>query len=383
MTEVTPPYRPTREDVSCNITALRHDITQARDETDRAERLRLAREIRGRLTALRTQVDQLEPADRGPIQADLDAAAREHGELAVLLIDEPALPSDTTTEPPLPPEPEPVDQPPVTPPVAVNPNVFVPPHPTPTTFTQRFDNMVARLAFYAGRAGSWIKARFQQNPTAAPVMTALGTTALFGVLRNVFGGSTVTSTLETQMSQSLNTMAGSVDILQPLLAQLQVVGLTLNRVNGDDGQFQILKTLQQNAIGAGTDGNVFLQSIAQRARVRYRGAVTAVQLVQIARETTGIVPPAGPTSINIPPAGLNVARGFNQTYLITPPTVPVTVNGAPLTAAAPARLGQLTITRTPTGIRVQRSNLAAPIATVTVVVGTPPTTVSRTLRVAA
>jgi hypothetical protein len=385
--DTAPPERPTPASVREQIATVRAQITRARESADRRERARVARETHTRLGELRTLVDRLDDTDRPGVRTDLDAAASDHHALSVSALAEPDAPAPEPPAPePLPePEvvPEPVDQP--APPAAeLGAGEFRAPHPHPTTVTQRFDNVIARMSFYAGRAGRWVRERFSNNPAAAPIMTAVGLTAVMGLVRQLLpGGGAVTTAVETQLTTNMNAMAGAGDILAPLQNQLQVVRLALARVRGDENNLQILKTLQTNATATGTDATAFLLRLAQAAGRRFRGSVTLAQLVAIAQETAAAAPAATVASINIPNTGLDVRRAFDQTFVLTPAAAPVTVNGAPLTAAAPSRIGQLTVTRTATGLRIQRSNVAAPAATVTLAVGAPPTAITRALRVAA
>lgn len=377
------PDRPTPDDVRCQLEAVRYDIRQARISTDRAERGRVARDTHTRLGELRTLVGRLEGADRTAIQIELDTATRDHSELSVSALEEPGAPApEGLPEPEV--EPAPIDQP-VPPAPELGTGAFRPPFPNPTTVTQRFDNTIARMSFYAGRAGRWVRERFSSNPAAAPIMTAIGMTALMGMVRQLIpgGGGAVTSAVETQLTTNLNSMAGAGDILAPLQQQLQVFNLTVQRVRGDENNLQILKTLQTNAVSAGTDANTFLRNLAQSTRTRFRGSVTLAQLVTLAQETAGAAPAATVASINMPAAGIDVRRGIDQTFILTPATAQVTVNGTTLTATAPRVVGQLTVTRTGTGLRIQRSNTPAPAATVTLAVGSPPTAITRALRVAA
>lgn len=373
--------RPTPDDVRCQLEAVRHEIQQARASTDRAERGRVARDTHTRLGELRALVGRLDGADRTAVQGELDTVVRDHSDLSVSALG--GAPASEGLPDPVA-EPEPVDQP-VAPAPAPGTGVFRAPFPNPTTVTQRLDNAVARMSFYAGRAGRWVRERFSQNPSAAPIMTAIGMTALMGMVRQIMpGGGAVTSAVETQLTTNLNNMAGANDILAPLQQQLQVVSLAAARVRGDENNLQILKTLQQNAVSVGTDANTFLRNLAQAAGRRFRGSVTLAQLVALAQETAGAAPASTVASINIPTAGLDVRRSFDQTFVLTPAAAPVTVNGTALAAGAPARvIGQLTITRTTTGLRIQRSSVAAPAATVTLAVGAPPTAITRSLRVAA
>ncbi len=379
--DTAPAERPTPASVREQIAAVRAQITSARESTDRAERTRVARATHARLGELRTLVGRLEDADRPGVQTDLDTAARDHSELSVSALEEPGAPApEGLPEPEV--EPEPVDQP-APPATELGTGTFRAPFPNPTTLTQRFDNALARASFYAGRAGRWVRERFSQNPAAAPIMTAVGMTAVMGLVRQLLpGGGAVTTAVETQLTTNLNAMAGAGDILAPLQNQLQVVRLTLARTRGDENNLQILKTLQQNATATGTDANAFLLRLAQAAGRRYRGSVTLPQLVSLAQETAGAAPAATVASIEIPNTGLAVTRSFDRTFALTPATAPVTVNGAALTAT-PIRIGQLTVTRTTSGLRIQRSNVAAAAATVTLGVGAPPTAITRALRVAA
>ncbi|MBP9750335.1 MAG: hypothetical protein KBC95_00645 [Candidatus Peribacteraceae bacterium] len=374
------PDRPTPDDVRCQLEAVRYDIRQARISTDRAERGRVARDTHTRLGELRALVARLEGADRTAVQGELDTVARDHTDLSVSALGDADTPAPDAPSA----EPEPVDQP-VPPAPELGTGVFRPPHPTPTTMTQRLDNAIARMSFYAGRAGRWVRERFSSNPAAAPIMTAIGMTAVMGMVRQLIpgGGGAVTSAVETQLTTNLNSMAGAGDILAPLQNQLQVVRLAISRVRGDENNLQILKTLQTNAVSAGTDANAFLLRLAQAAGRRFRGSVTLAQLVTLAQETPAVAPAATVASINMPADGIDVRRGMSQTFILTPATAQVTVNGTPLTATAPRIVGQLTVTRTGTGLRIQRSATPAPAATVTLAVGAPPTAIMRALRVAA
>lgn len=381
MSETTPD-RPDPVDVRCSLEAARYDIQQARNSADRAERVRVAREMRTRLNELRAQVQQLDPTVRNEVQTEFDAVSDQHNELTVSLLgEEPAVPEETT--PPEPPTP--IEAAPVTPQGPAPVPRFVPPHANPSTMSQRFDNLVARMSFYAGRAGNWIRERFAQNPSAAPIMTAVGTTAVIGFFRSMVGGGAVSTAVESQLTQSVNAMAGASDILVPLQNQFAVVGLRIARVRGDENFLTTLKTLQQNAASAGTDANLYLQQLAQRAPTRLRATnntVTLQQIVSLAQETAGVAPRATVASINIPAAGLTVPRNFSQEYVLTPSNAPVTLNNQAATTARAAVVNGVTVARTATGIRVQRDNRAvtAP-TTLTLTVGAPPTALTRVLRV--
>ncbi len=385
MPSETTPDRPNPVDVRCSLEAVRYDIQQARASADRAERVRVARDVRSRLTTLRTQVQQLDAADRPAIQTELDTVVDQHSQFAEsLLSEEPAAPVEPTPTPEPEPEPAPIEAVPVTPQGPTPAPTFVPPFPNPTSTSQRIDNLIARASFYAGRAGNWIRERFAQNPAAAPIMSAVGTTAVLGLFRNFMGGGAVSSVVETQLTQSVSAMAGASDILGPLQNQFSVVNLRIVRVRGDEALLTTLKTLQQNAVSAGTDANLYLQQLAQRAQTRLRatnGTVTLQQIVSLAQETAGVGPRAAVASINVPAAGLNVTRNFSQDFILTPPSAPVSLNGQAVTTARAVTVGAVTISRTPTGIRIQRGATASPAATLTLAVGAPPTSLTRTLRV--
>lgn len=388
----TTPDRPDPVDVRCSLEAARYDIQQARTSANRAERVRVARELRTRLNDLRAQVQRLDPAVRNEIQSEFNTVSDQHNELAVsLLADEPVTTSESTPTTPAPepePAPAPIEATPVTPSGPAPVPTFTPPHPTPTTFSQRFDNMIARASFYAGRAGQWIRERFAQNPAAVPIMSAVGTTAVLGLFRNVMGGGAVSAAVETQLTQSVNTMAGANDILTPLQNQFRVVGLEIARVRGDDTMLATLRTLQQNAASSGTDANLYLQQLARLAKgpparlvADRQNRVTIQQILTLAQEAAGAAPRATVASINIPAAGLNVTRNFNQEFTLTPANAPVTLNGQAVTTTQPVTMGAITVTRTTTGIRIQRGAAAAPASTLTLAVGAPPTALSRIVRV--
>ncbi len=196
----TVPNQPTAVDVSCQLQAIQYDISQARTLSEFAERAHVARTTHARLNDIRALVPKLNVEDQSPIQAILTTVTEDSAQLMASVLPE------TETAPPSE-EPLPAE----TPPPAARVG-FVKPYPHPTNRTQQFDNAIAWASYQAGQLGTWIRERFQHNPSAAPLLTAVGTTAVFGLFRSAFGGSgnAVTAAVETQVSTQLNTMASSV-----------------------------------------------------------------------------------------------------------------------------------------------------------------------------